>query len=35
MMADKKINDLFGKPISVVNVGLAGMAEPMNARMCR
>jgi hypothetical protein len=29
MMADKKINDLFGKPISVVNVGLAGMAEPM------
>jgi hypothetical protein len=29
MMAEKKINDLFGKPISVVNVGLAGMAEPM------
>jgi hypothetical protein len=28
-MADKKINDLFGKPISVVNVGLASMAEPI------
>jgi hypothetical protein len=26
-MADKKINDLFGKPIAVVNVGLAGMAQ--------
>lgn len=28
-MADRKINDLFGKPISVVNVGLAGMAAPI------
>jgi hypothetical protein len=28
-MAYKKINDLFSKPISVVNVGLAGMAEPI------
>ena len=25
----KKINDLFGKPISVVNLGLATMAQPM------
>jgi len=24
-----KINDLFGKPINVVNVGLASMAQPM------
>jgi hypothetical protein len=28
-MADRKTNDLFGKPLSVVNVGLSGMAEPM------
>ncbi len=28
-MTERKINDLFGKPISVVNVGLATMAEPM------
>jgi hypothetical protein len=28
-MANKKLNDLFGKPISVVNVGLATMAQPM------
>jgi hypothetical protein len=28
-MAERKMNDLFGKPLSVVNVGLAGMAEPM------
>ncbi len=28
-MAERKISDLFGKPISVVNVGLATMAEPM------
>jgi hypothetical protein len=28
-MAERKINDLFGKPISVVNVGLATMAQPM------
>jgi hypothetical protein len=28
-MAEQKINDLFGKPISVVNVGLGSMAEPM------
>ncbi len=29
-MAERKISDLFGKPISVVNVGLATMAEPMS-----
>jgi hypothetical protein len=29
MMSEQKINDLFGKPLSVVNVGLAGMAQPM------
>ncbi|NTV36524.1 MAG: DUF1116 domain-containing protein [Anaerolineaceae bacterium] len=28
-MSTKKINDLFGKPITVVNVGLASMADPM------
>jgi hypothetical protein len=28
-MTERKINDLFGKPISVVNVGLASMAQPM------
>ena len=28
-MAERKVNDLFGKPIEVVNVGLASMAEPM------
>ena len=28
-MTHRKINDLFGKPISVVNVGLASMAQPM------
>ncbi|HZU86009.1 MAG TPA: DUF1116 domain-containing protein, partial [Anaerolineaceae bacterium] len=27
-----KINDLFGKPISVVNIGLVTMAEPMTAQ---
>ncbi len=31
-MAERKINDLFGKPISVVNVGLTTMAEPMEAQ---
>jgi hypothetical protein len=31
-MAEQKINDLFGKPLSVVNVGLAGMAEPMDSQ---
>lgn len=31
-MAERKINDLFGKPISVVNVGLQTMAEPMTAQ---
>jgi hypothetical protein len=29
LMVERKINDLFGKPISVVNVGLASMAQPM------
>lgn len=28
-MTDKKINDLFGKPVVVVNVGLESMAQPM------
>ena len=28
-MSERKINDLFGKPIEVVNIGLASMAEPM------
>jgi hypothetical protein len=27
-----KINDLFGKPISVVNIGMVSMAEPMAAQ---
>jgi hypothetical protein len=31
-MAEQKINDLFSKPLSVVNVGLAGMAEPMDSQ---
>ncbi len=28
-MSERKINDLFGKPIEVINIGLASMAEPM------
>ena len=31
-MAERKIQDLFGKPIQVVNVGLATMAEPLKAQ---
>ncbi len=31
-MAERKINDLFGKPISVVNIGLTTMADPMTAQ---
>lgn len=31
-MAEKKVNDLFGKPISVINVGLEGMAEGIRAQ---
>jgi hypothetical protein len=31
-MAERKIQDLFGKPIQVVNVGLASMAEPLKAQ---
>jgi hypothetical protein len=28
-MIERKLNDLFGKPLSVVNVGLKSMVEPM------
>ena len=28
-MTERKINDLFGKPLTVVNVGLASMAQPI------
>ena len=31
-MAERKIQDLFGKPIEVVNVGLASMVGPMKAQ---
>ena len=31
-MAERKIQDLFGKPIEVVNVGLATMVEPMKSQ---
>src|SRR5512138_3266675 len=31
-MNTRKINDLFGKPLSVVNIGLASMAESVQAQ---
>jgi hypothetical protein len=31
-MAERKIQDLFGKPIEVVNMGLATMVEPLKAQ---
>jgi hypothetical protein len=31
-MAERKIQDLFGKPIEVVNVGLASMVDPLKAQ---
>ena len=31
-MSASKINDLFGKPLSVVNIGLSSMAESVQAQ---
>ncbi len=32
IMSQSKINDVFGKPLTVVNVGLASMAESVEAQ---
>ncbi len=31
-MSDQKINDLFGKPLTVINVGLGSMAQSVPAQ---
>ncbi len=34
-MTHQKINELFGKPLTVVNVGLESMAQAVQARVSR